>query len=84
MDCPCGFDPSVQRLTVGGASVGVAGLGDIFRSWMARDKKADDLTKEQIVREIGKLNYIVPRLEEEYAAAIRPLYASYCAERARA
>ncbi len=82
MDCPCGFDPSVRRIMVGGALVGVTGLEDIFRSWMAAGKKGQDLTKEQIVQEIRKHNYIVPRLEEEYAAALRPLYTSYCEEKA--
>ena len=83
MECPCGFDPAVRRIAVDGASVGVAGLEDAFRSWLASGKKPQDLTKEQIVQEVRKHNYIVPRLEEEYAAAIRALYASCCEEKVR-
>ena len=77
MKCPCGFDPSVQRITVGGVQVGVAGLEDIFRTWQAAGKKVQDLTKEQIIRAIRKHNYIIPRLEDEYAEAIKARYAAY-------
>jgi hypothetical protein len=78
MKCPCGFDPSIQRITVGGVQVGVAGLEDIFRSWLADGKKAKDLPKEQVLKAVRKHNYIIPRLEEEYAEAIKARYAAYC------
>ena len=77
MKCPCGFDPSVQRITVGGMQVGIAGLEDIFRSWLASGKKVQDLDKEQIIQAIRKHNYIIPRLENEYAEAIKTRYTAY-------
>jgi hypothetical protein len=77
LKCSCGFDPFLQRITVGGASVGIAGLADSFRSWLASGKKAQDLTKEQIIQAIRKYNYIIPRLEDEYAEAIKARYAAY-------
>jgi hypothetical protein len=80
VECPCGSDPAVQRITVGGSSVGVAGLKDVFRSWLADGKGVQDLTKDLVIQAIRKHNYVVPRLEDEYAAAIRALYATYCQE----
>ncbi len=77
MKCPCGFDPSVQRIMVGGAPVGIAGLEDVFRNWQAAGNKAQDLTKEQVIQALRKSNYIIPRLEEEYAIAIKAHYAAY-------
>jgi hypothetical protein len=68
----------VQRITVNGVSVGVAGLEDIFRNWLAAGKKAADLTKDQVVQSIQGHNYIPPRLEDKYAEAIRAKYAAYC------
>ncbi len=78
MECPCGSDPSVHRITVSGSAVGIAGLEDVFRNWLAAGKKSPDLTKDLIMQAIRKHNYVVPRLEDEYAAAIRARYAAYC------
>ncbi len=78
MECPCGFDPSVQRISVGGSSVGIAGLEDIFRDWLADGKKVQDLTKDLILQAIRRHNYVIPRLEDEYAVAIKARYAAYC------
>ena len=78
MKCPCGFDPSIQRITVGGTPVGVAGLEETFRNWLADGKKAQDLQKAQVLEALRKHNYIIPRLEEEYAEAIKARYAAYC------
>ena len=78
MECPCGFDPSVQRITVGGVSVGIAGLEDIFRSWRAEGKKSPELTKDLVLNAIRKHNYVIPRLEDEYTAAIKARYAACC------
>jgi hypothetical protein len=80
VECPCGSDPAVQRITVGGSSVGVAGLKDVFRNWLADGKGVQDLTKDLVIQAIRKHNYVVPRLEDEYAAAIRALYSAYCQE----
>ena len=78
MKCPCGFDPSVQRITVGGVSVGIAGLDGVFRNWQADGKKVQDLTKDLILEAIRQHNYVIPRLEDEYTAAIKARYAAYC------
>jgi len=59
-------------------SVGIAGLEDVFRNWLAAGKTAQDLTKDQVVQAIREHNYVVPRLEDEYAAAIKTRYAAYC------
>jgi len=77
MQCPCGFDPSIQQITVGGVKVGIAGLEDLFRSWLADGKKVQDLSNEQIIQTIRKHNYVIPRLEDEYAAAIKARYEAY-------
>lgn len=77
MKCTCGFDPSLQRITVGGVQVGIARLEEVFQSWQAAGKKAQDLTKDEIIPIIRKYNYVVPRLEDEYAQAIKALYLAY-------
>ena len=77
MKCPCGFDPSVQRITVGGVQVGISGLEEVFKGWLAGGMKAEGLDKEQILQAIRKHNYIIPRLENEYADAIKLRYAVY-------
>ena len=77
MKCPCGSDPSLQRITVGGVQVGIAGLEEVFQIWQAAGKKAQDLTKDQIIPIIRKYNYVVPRLEDEYAEAIKARYSAY-------
>jgi hypothetical protein len=71
------MNPFAQRITVGGSQVGIAGLEDIFRSWKEAGKKAQDLSKDQIIQAIRKYNYVIPHLEGEYAAAITALYATY-------
>jgi hypothetical protein len=68
----------VQQIAIDGRSVGISGLEDIFRNWLAEGKQAPELSPEQILQEARKHNYIVPRLQAEYAAAIRALYSSYC------
>ncbi len=77
MKCPCGFDPSVQRIMIGGVQVGISGLEDIFRSWLAGGIKAEGLEKEQILQAIRMHNYIIPRLENEYAEVIKARYAAF-------
>ena len=78
MKCPCGFDPSIPRITVGGVQVGIAGLEEIFQYWRAAGEDVQNLSQERIIQAIGKQNYIVPRLEAEYAEAIRGRFAAYC------
>jgi hypothetical protein len=58
-------------------SVGIAGLEGVFQGWQASGKKARDLTNDQIIQAIRKQNYVISRLEDEYAEAIKARYAAY-------
>ena len=77
MKCSCGMNPSGWRIIVGGSPVGIAGLEEVFQGWQAGGKKAQDLTKDQIIQAIREYNYIIPRLEDEYAEAVIAQYAVY-------
>lgn len=77
MKCSCGMNPSGWRIIVGGSPVGIAGLEEVFHGWLAVGKKAQDLTNGQIIQAIRKHNYILPRMEDEYADAIKARYAAY-------
>jgi hypothetical protein len=70
----------VQQITIAGSPVGIAGLEKIFLNWQASGTKAQDLTNDQVLQAIRKHNYVIPRLEDEYAEAIRAHYAA-CSEK---
>ncbi len=74
MKCSCGSDPSVAWITVGGASVGIAGLEEIFQTWRAAGREPQGLTRAEIIKVLEKHNYVIPRLRDEYAEAIRARY----------
>ena len=77
MECSCGMNPSIWRIMIGGSPVGIAGLEEVFQGWQAGGNKAQDLTKDKIIQAIRKHNYIIPRMEDEYADAIKARYAAY-------
>jgi len=72
------MSPYGQRITVDGKQVGIVGLEDLFRTWQRGGKKAQDLSKDQIIQAIRSQNYIIAHLEDQYAEAIRIQYAAYC------
>jgi hypothetical protein len=77
LKCSCGMNSFEGRIMIGNSSVGIAGLEEVFQGWQVAGKRAQDLTKDQIIQAIRKYNYVIPHLEDEYAEAIKARYTAY-------
>ena len=51
-DCHCKAMPEVTRPQVRGATVGMAGLRELFQGWRSENPKPDDLSDQQILQAI--------------------------------
>ena len=75
-DCLCKAMPGVIHLEVRGATVGMAGLRELFLRWKEANRKPDDLTDQEILKGIRARNYVPEPVEADYVAAVRGLYAA--------
>ena len=75
-DCLCKAMPGVTHLEVRGATVGMAGLRELFLGWKEANRKPDDLKHQEILKGIRARNYVPELVEADYVAAVRGLYAA--------
>jgi hypothetical protein len=75
-DCLCKAMPGVTHLTVRGATIGMAGLRELFLGWKEANRSPDDLTDQAILQGIRARNYVPEPVEADYIAAVRGLYAA--------
>lgn len=75
-NCLCKAMPGVIRVTVRGATVGMAGLRELFLDWAEAKRTPDDLKDQEILEAIRIRNYVPEPAAGDYIAAIRDLYAA--------
>jgi len=83
--CPKSDDSVTQlRLSDGGHTVGMMGLGAVFEQLWAMGRRPDEATDEELVGMArAQKNYITSKLDVEarYAAAMRREYAAFYARK---
>ncbi len=56
----------------------IEGLDDIFQEYFKMGKKPEDMTGQEMVKDVGKLNFIPEDAEDLYREAFLREYQSYC------
>lgn len=83
--CCLRSDDSITQLRLGeGHTVGIMGLGAVFEQLWAMGRKPDKATDEELLGMVrAQKNYITskPKVEAQYAAALRREYASFYARK---
>jgi hypothetical protein len=78
MNCGCELkDSNITQIDVDGNIVGIVGLRDILKWFYIKGYKPEDLTGDELLEEIRKLNYIPKGCEEIYKDAILREYKKY-------
>jgi len=78
MNCGCELkDSNVVQIDVGGNIVGIVGLKDILKWFYIKGYKPEDLTGDELLEEIKKLNYIPKEAKDAYKDAILREYKKY-------
>lgn len=68
----CCCDPQavgVRQIDVGGSTVGIKDLDEVFQRFLGDGKKPKDLDGDELVEELGKINYIAEARKEAYKDA---------------
>ena len=76
--CSCNPEAGLTRLTVAGAQVGLQAVTELFEQWRAGQRKAGELSDQEILDGLRKHNYVGKSAEAEYAQAVRSLYERLC------
>lgn len=58
-----------SQIEVGGRKVGILGLDETFKEYLKRGKKPEDLTGDELLEDLKKLNFIAEGAEEAYKMA---------------
>ncbi len=58
-----------RQINVGGRNVGVLGLDETFKEYLKMGKKPEDLTGDELLKDLKKLNFIAEGAEEVYKKA---------------
>jgi len=78
LSCGCELkDSNVVHIDVGGNIIGIVGLKDILKWFYNKGYKPEDLTGDDILEEVKKLNYIPNGAEKIYKDALLREYKKY-------
>lgn len=72
-----------RQIDVGGRKVGIVGLDETFKEHLKRGKKPEDLTGDELLKEIKKFNFIAEGAEEVYKEAFLREYRGFFEARNR-
>ncbi|MGC9444284.1 MAG: hypothetical protein ACP5E9_05065 [Candidatus Methanospirareceae archaeon] len=76
--CCCGpAIVSVRQIAVDGVEVGIKGLDETFEEYYYAGKKPEDLTGDELIEALGRLNYIPAGSAGAYKEAFLREYRKY-------
>jgi len=67
----------VRQIDVNGFEVGIKGLDEIFDSFYSAGNKPEDLTGDELIETLGKMNYIPAGSKDSYKEAFLKEYRKY-------
>jgi hypothetical protein len=73
----------VRQINVGGNNVGISGMDETFQDYFKKGKKPGDLTGDELVEDLKKLNFIADGADEMYKMAFLEEYKRYYEVRKR-
>ncbi len=80
--CCCGSRiVGMRQVNVGGHNVGIAGMDETFQEYFKKGKTPEDLTGDELVEDLKKLNFIADGAEDTYKKAFLEEYKKYCEPR---
>ncbi len=72
-----------RQINVGGRNVGILGLDETFQEYLKVGKKPEELTGDELLKDLKKLNFIAESAEEVYKKAFLREYQKFFEARTR-